>query len=571
MRRYFALFMLLVFFLISGCDSTGKQAGKQSDSETPLVAAKLEGLAQQFPANSAFILHVRSLEKLFQALQITEESILGTKLPDMAQVQATLGFNPLKRADLERTGINMNGEFALVIPSFKILPDQETPKLSLLLCLPVSDSTKTIAAIKRSLQKNAPQMKVEEQGALVYVTGNKPSQVAVLAKREGYLIAALGNGYSKAELEAGLAQGKSGQATDYGLLRANLGGSGDLVFYMDVAAFLKDNQAALQQGARDMPGVSGGTDISAALALLQEYSGLALDVNLTSSDLDVRAASLMRGSGKLAKVYQAATRDRSPLLAVKNKPLLLASFALDWGQYIDLFMKEAGDKERKQFDSIMQSLTQQIGIDFEKDLVNNLAGSINLAIYSGGDNPLQNALITMAVKDEGKARKLLASLGDTSLKGKLTKTSVEGKDTWQMALGFLSLYGGVHRKHLILASGSRVFKAAADGNPGSGFVGKLQDEQARSTLRGNSDIFYVDLETALKSLNSLIQLMGQGAKNRGPDKDTLARLKQFRYLLVSSTQQKSGDKVLARAGLLVKTRFQEPFVPALVKMVGDSQ
>ena len=103
MKKILALIIILVLLLPMSC------AKKEKDELTALV-----------PADTQFYFKIASLTSLHQSLSVTENSIMGKPIPNIAFLESGLGFNPLKLEDLQAQGIDINRSLALFLYDIEI-------------------------------------------------------------------------------------------------------------------------------------------------------------------------------------------------------------------------------------------------------------------------------------------------------------------------------------------------------------------------------------------------------------------------------------------------------------------
>jgi len=224
-----------------------------------------------------------------------------------------------------------------------------------------------------------------------------------------------------------------------------------------------------------------------------------------------------------------------------------------------------GDNGKNEATSYLEMIKKSFGIDLEKDLIDNLGGNVNFAMYDGATINMMNynALLTVNVKDEAKVRSVLDKFIDKLPPEQKSLVRKENGNYIYTFGGFLQLYAGIKDKNLIVSIGQPMFDKAMAADPKTGFINGLKDKELAKDLEDQSNILYIDVAETFKAYNNVAGLLSQFTQTQPLDPERQNIINQFEYFLFSG---KAVDNSIT-AKYMIKTKFQEPFLISLVKMV----
>ena len=229
----------------------------------------------------------------------------------------------------------------------------------------------------------------------------------------------------------------------------------------------------------------------------------------------------------------------------------------------------SGD-EGKQVQTGISTINTMLGIDLEKDIIDNLDSNINFAVYDGaGINVTNwNIIFTINVKDTAKAYdafdKIISNLPPQQ-KGKVTKEKVEGVDSYKINLGGMNdMFIGVKNKNLIITVGKFMYEKALKADVSSGLLSKLEDKNLANTLKADTNVFYLEVNEIFKAVKNFeMFIMNFSPDKKGIDEKTASTVQMFNYFIASSYLD--GNSIMG--DLVVKTKFQKPFLIGVKELV----
>lgn len=207
-------------------------------------------------------------------------------------------------------------------------------------------------------------------------------------------------------------------------------------------------------------------------------------------------------------------------------------------------------------------------MDGEKDILSNIEGNFNLGIYDGRSINMSNynILATLGVKDGKKMQTVMDTMYQSlspEQKVMIRKDSIQGNDAYIITLmGIFQICAGVKDNSFILAAGYPMFESAVSGNPDTGFLSGMEDKELVNKLKGDTGVFYVNIQELYAAANNFPILMQQMNEGQPADPKSGEAMRQLEYMLLSSgTEGKS-----FRMDMTVKTRFSEPFFQGMQKL-----
>lgn len=531
------------------------------------------GVTDLLPENMQIVVKFGSFEAMQKNLAITATSVFGQPIPNIEQMKADLGFNPLNAAELKANGFDSGKEFGfaaadIIVPA-KGAPN-EVPNVNVLVFLPVTDGAKALKAITTATQKGSATTKITQEGALTVMAGPKPEERAYLSVKDAYLwIAFNPKTPAKPFLEAVLGKATSlTKAKAYANVAAKISAAKDLLAYVNLAKFMEKNLATIKDLSKESTMAKGGPDVSAWLDYLADYEGAGLAVDLGTPNLTVQSVTNFSAGAKSLKAWQGLQPNKNAVLGIPENPVVLLSAMLNAAEYYKLFKEALQGPEAQNFQTQLDSLKTSLGFDVEKDVLDNLAGNLNLGIYDGQSVTMGNfnTLLTVSVKDEkllqGVIAKLLAQVPPAQ-QSTISKQTVGGVEANVMMAGPAQVYAGVKNKNLIVALGPVMFEKALKGDVAAGFVSKLTDQELAGKMKGGENLLYLSVDETMKTVKNFeMFFQAMTPQGKGIEPQVYAAAGKFEYALASSKLE--GASLLSN--LTVKTRFNEPFFAAVAKL-----
>jgi hypothetical protein len=526
------------------------------------TAAPKTPAAAQLPAAVELAVTTPGLATLFEHFSVTESTIFGQPVP-AEEWEADLGFNPLSPAAWAERGIDPGAPVALGLrglePPAAAESEAETNSdLALLLCLPAADLKKARVSARNLVETALPDAVVAEEDGIIRFSSAAEKVQGAVGDRDGALLVALGPGGGALPLlrEALNAEARLHRTEGYKAVAEAMTGEDDLLFFADFAPLHRRIAAGESPEGSGLP--LAQADRMARYAADYRWGGAWLD--LDRSDLRVNGMVAVREDSPLPGTMTGKRPGRKPLLAVPSSPLLLSLGSLAPEAYLRTLREGMTEAEREAFDARMAAAGAQLGIDLERDLIENFTGGFGFGVFDGASLNManHNTLFSAGVKDAEKARKTLAAAaarlreqGGTTV----TETHVGETDAYAInVLGFLQFFVGVHEDRLLISAGRRMFQeavSAEEPRPGP-------DPVAAAAWADDPAVFYLDVDELVRASRNFGFLLTQLNRGRPVDARDTAPLKDFRYLM--STARIDGNRMVGE--FRVATRFSEPFFQA---------
>ena len=557
------LFALIGTFLLTAPAGCGQK-----------IAAK-ESVADQVPAAVEMAVTGPGVASLFEHFSVTESTIFGGSVP-AERWEARLGFNPLVPAAWAERGIDPAGPTALALRGL----DPELPAkiagepvagagsdFALLICLPAADSEKARSAARNLVETALPDAVVAEEAGILRFSSAAENVQGAVAERNGALLAAMGPGAGALPLirDALNAEDRLSGVEGYKNAAGAMGPEDDLLVFADFVP-LHDRLRERMAAGEPLEGAGIPVDRADRMArYAADYRWGAAWLDLDRSDLRVAGMVAVRKDSPLPATLTDKRPGRKPLLDVPSPPLLLSLGSLAPETYLRVLREAMTEAEREAFDARMAAAGAQLGIDVERDLVENFTGGFGFGVFDGvGLNMANhNTLFSAGVKDADKARKTLKAAADR-LRGQGGMTVAETRvgETDAVAvnvLGFIQIFAGVHEDRLLVSLGRRMFQEAVSAEKAR----PAPDLAAADAWENDPAVFFLDVDQLVQASRNFGFLLTQLNRGRPVEARDTKPLEAFRYLM--STARIDGDRMVGE--FRVATRFSEPFFQAVVPVV----
>ncbi|MFO7929996.1 MAG: hypothetical protein R6U97_01195 [Desulfosalsimonas sp.] len=220
----------------------------------------------------------------------------------------------------------------------------------------------------------------------------------------------------------------------------------------------------------------------------------------------------------------------------------------------------------------MKDFEQKSSKDLGGELIDNLSGSMNLAFYDGGSITLlnHNALFTAGVKDDKLMKnvieKTIISLPPDK-QAMITRQKVGKIDAYVFNAGIAQIYAGVDDNKLLAASGKTIFEKALNGDKNKGFAANLADDQLKNTIMSDSNIFYLNIDEVVKTVNNFAMFLMEPAGGEQKFREKLNAAGKFEYVLATRRLEKD----IIKSMFTIKTRFTQPFFTEVAQTIDEMQ
>lgn len=555
MKKILALIIILVLLLPMSC------AKKEKDELTALV-----------PADTQFYFKIASLTSLHQSLSVTENSIMRKPIPNIAFLESGLGFNPLKLEDLQAQGIDINRSLALFLYDIEINsinnkePDINTQGM---LLFPVSDHEKFIGFLKDTIQKIKPEFNVIQEDDRMIIDPGTGKESIILAPIKSYMAVTTTKPENKSSslLDAVLSGDSTlSENSDFQQIASKLDNTNNLFIYANFQSIFGKFIPKLEQFTDEFPEAQKN-QMQQGFEFIRDYISGGLSIDLASKDFNLQSIITLKPESKVLKMMSDVSFNKELLLGIDKTPLMIISFAFNFSEYLNLIMGTLPPENKEIFEETKKKFSAQIGLDLEKDIIANMSGSLNFALFDAENINITNtnALMSIGIKDETTASNAIETMIEnipSQQQALIQKEEVMGIDAYITSAGFFRIFTGIKTNSIFMTIGQPMFETVVSGKPSSGFISKIQEEKLAEILGGEYSLFYINIDELVKAQKNLANFIGFLAQ-LGPKISDIAS--QFEYLLSYSSIEDSS----LYGEFIVKTRFDRPFLQGIMDIINQ--
>jgi hypothetical protein len=343
--------------------------------------------------------------------------------------------------------------------------------------------------------------------------------------------------------------------------------SSDIAFYTDLRKFFTDNAVALGKLTASDP-MFQQNELS-SIEFLKFYRGFGTSADLTKSDLVINAVAFLDAKNPLNRLIENVKTDKSVILDFEKKPAVLLAIMINAAEYLNFYLETAPDDVKYEFESKLAETNQSLGIDIRKDLIDQLAGSINLGIYDGaGVNMMQyNTVLNFNIRDRAAFIGLIEKTKSTTGVMPIEQSQYEqmfqvnpGNDVtvYSVFMGIAAAYLVIDKDNVsLITTKDMVADLMNKANPK--FIDKA-DKSVSEKLKNDQNYLFIDFAEAYLAGKNIYQLyLGFSGEENILDAKADEFAGKFDYMYAGGNYK--GEK--ATAEFIVKTKFQKPFFIAL--------
>ncbi|MCK5759969.1 MAG: hypothetical protein KAH33_01665 [Candidatus Delongbacteria bacterium] len=558
----------LMLFVLFGCFESKEEMEKKELGNSQIAL-------NYAPENSIAFLKFSSIDKLFKTLAVTETSIFGEEVTsenDMAEFKEILGFNPMILADYDKIGIDTQKEFGFVLTDLIIDKENDSKtQANFGILFPIKANVNAYDFFREKIFANKSEEFVPtEVGNIITIKSTKDEEVLVTVSHDqSYLIFNISVNMTGTVKKFIDKNNKLGIATNYKEVQSSIDLGSDIGFYLDFKQLLMNNDdlfASLQnQSGMNQLGINSTEP-------LKYYRGAGAVMDLESSDLAAEMVAFVDKNSPFLAIMQDAKPDKSVMLSFEQKPAVLLAILLNFDKYIEFLLDNMPKETQAEFDKALVDTKTNMGIDLDKELIKQLAGSFNFGIYDANSINMMNynAVINFNVKSPDEFIKTLdktLSLGMMVMDepalaeavGAENKDLVKGIKGYSVSLGMMLGYVIIKDDNVSIVSGKPTLVNLLKGNSANSFTQKLDSEIAEK-LNNDNNYFYLDVDEGYKITKTVFGMIAgmTGGENQ-IDAKMDAFVKNFVYLYGQGSL--TGEK--GTGEYILKTRFNKPFFLAL--------
>jgi len=533
------------------------------------------------PESTEFMLKMGSVETVFTHFSVTEDSVFGEPVGDIEKIKAALGFNPLVISDLKSNGFDTGKNIGFLTDGFKLQEGNaadtgwkailERAAFSSLWFIPVTDGRKAADKINALIKYKIPTAKFGTQGQ--FTVFEQENVRGYIFEKDKYLFIGMNRKADAKAFMESVAAGKTSLSDTqiYNDVTAKVNSGEEMFVYANIKKIVKNNLTAIQN-ISEKSATDQGPDIRRSLEYLKDCEATGISVDLEGKDFVAKSVFNMVPGSKHLNVLKNISFDKNMVLGLKENPVFLLSASVNAPEYYKMFLESLTQTGVKNFKEGLKKIKTDFGVDVEKEVIENLAGNLNLCAYDGASINLvnYNALLTLNIKDEAKMKavmdKTVSNLSPDK-QAMVQKVTVGSDEAYALTmLGMLQLYAGVRNNNLVLSSGKPMFEKAVKGNISSGFVAVMKDKALSDALKSNTSLFYVNIGEMFKAVKNFPSLVLHLNSGKPVDEKMSKAIHQFEYLL--STSRTEGNSIYSN--IMIKTGFSEPFFRGVQRVAKES-
>ena len=540
-----------------------------------------EKMTKLIPGNTDFLFKLSSLAKIYKGFDINANSAYGKKRTSngIEKMKKDVGFNLFSLTELKENGFATDKELGFTVSDIKLQEKNETPYFNGTLLIPVTDGKKALLKIEQALtapKDNQIKFTVSKDGNLTVITNQSDSTKLYLALKENYLFAFINPASDAKEFAKTFLAGGTALSDQksYKEVAAKIGSGEDIFVYADIKKIVARNYETLNKlyseelknNSTPLSGITPNFDMN--LKYLKDYEGSGFSFNLTNSDFVLNwIVNLQKGS-KVVELMKGIKFNKKTLLGMAFHPALLFSGAINFSEYYQLFVSAISETEKSKLDDFLAEINSSYGIDLKNDVIENLNGNIDFAIFDGASFSITNfnTMLTVGVKNTDKANEMLNKIYNSlnqKNQGFVRKETVEGVEAHVYMAVMYQIYVGVKNNTLIATIGKPMFEKALHSDIATGFYSKIKDNSLKNSINENNNLFYFNVDEILKAVENTSRMLGAITGTSGIDENMKKQISQFEYMIISGKGE--DNSIIGQYKL--KTKFKEPFFLGLEKIV----
>ncbi|QTA80290.1 Uncharacterized protein dnl_25870 [Desulfonema limicola] len=520
------------------------------------------------PGQTDFVLNTGSVENIYKQFSITETSVFGNPVKNLDNIKTTLGFNPLVIEDLENTGIDTRGDAGFCFNGLKL--DKNDEQVNLFLYLPVNDVQKVKKALFNLVKEEFSDIEVFSQKGFTVYSKPDRSKKLYLIEKGNYLFIGINPGTDALNYAEALAltEKRLSDKDEFKTVVSKLVLSKDMFIYADFKNIIENNLEAIGENLKRSL-KPGSSDISKSMDYLKNIQSGGGSADFSGKDFNFKGMIEFASDSYASGLIKDLRFDKDILLGISDNPLLLASWAVHTPSYYNMvldFMPAADSRDYKIF---LEHSKAVYDIDFEKHVIDNFAGNINLGIYDGMSINMMNynLLLTLTIKNEKlfheTAEKFILN-APPRIKSMVRTANIGDNKAWIVSVfGMVQIFITTRDNNLVLTASKPLMEKALAGDMSKGFIVNIEDKNLADRLASNSSLLYLnfgELDKALNNFSAITAMM-----NKGKSINTSKVLNKLDYLL--STAEIKGNG--AEFGFYIKTMFDKPFFQGMLELDKD--
>jgi hypothetical protein len=519
-------------------------------------------LARLVPADTELLFVMRSPDAFFRYLPLNRENFGGKPMDhDMIrQITDSVGFNPLSRDELLASGFDPDRETGVALSGMEMTAENNF-SVNILFCLPVLDGDLALQRIKgamRKSSKNQMTFQLEEEG-VIRVNGLSGGKTMCIAARKRYLLVAFNPGGDSLPRLKETLGGESSLASSaiYREVASRLNTGEEFFLYMDGRKIFDFYSLMLSRslmGSGQEMAFLGAMN-SLSQEMIKDYRGLGMTIDCDSRDFIVKSVFNVEKGASMLRVYGDIAWDKQPLMGHPENPLFLLSVGFNMKEYYSLLSQSLSPLIHAFIEGQLSQLKENYGIDIKKEIIDNMAGTVNAGLYDGASVSAGklNVFFTFNVKRSDVLDSVLKRIPAAASVDTVQNVKVGKYKALRIKTGFDYLYVAVKGKNCFMAFSPEILTMAMEGNWSKSFLKGMKDKKLAGKLRGNESVIYLDGPELRKAIANF--LSGNPQKAKQVD-DIMA---WYRYLFINYYVRESS----ICSDFEIRTGFEGPFFNGL--------
>ncbi len=511
------------------------------------------------PADVDLLITVPSIRSIFRNFSVKSSSVFGNPVDDLEEVIKTFGINPFNIWKLKSIGIDTGKKAGFFLSDIKF-ENKKKPEVNIILFIPVTDGNRLADHFIKKAEKNK-NIRIYSENDFTLFLNKKSKEKLYMFRKKNYIFFGGNPAGNSESYISSLIKGKTSlnKSRLYKRISVKLTNSDTIFGYININEILKNNNKRIE-GLIRRAYKKDSKSLKKTMSLLRDYKGAGFTLDLENRNLLLNFVYYLKNKAKSMEFIKGIVYNKDNILAVEKNPLLLFTLGINFEKYYNYLMNTWSKQFVKAVKNSFVKTKKEYKIDVEKEIIKNLAGNINLALYEGKTLNMfnYNSLFTFTIKNRKVMDRVFKKIARKIPPQMFKREKVGAINAYVFTAGLAKIYAGIKNRIVIIASGRNIFKNALYGNPKSGFLSKMKEESLVSMLKMKSSFFYLDIDELMYALKNFMNV----SKKLGPEK--IKMINKFHYLLASSRYKKN----YIYANFKVKTEFNDPFFIGLKNFIG---
>jgi len=501
------------------------------------VSLYADGIESIVPAESEVLIKFSSLEKYYK----------------------NLGFNPLNLTEMKNVGFSVDREVGIVLSNVRYRSNRNDIDMNFQMLMPVANEDLVLGRLIKLVKKKSKNISISKENDLTIITNKLSGKQIFIYNKNKYLIFVLNTGETtnikKSVLEFKNSDLKLNEDINFKNACKKIDNKEDFFVYVNTEKIIERNYGEINRLMLMMSQYNSSSAYS--ISMIKDYKNFALNVDLDDKDLTVNFLSTLKQGSKSLNLLNNVKVDNELIKGITKDPLLSFFFAMNFRVYYEQLFIGLDKNSKNDINSNFKIIKKTYGIDIKRDIVDNLKGNVNVAVFDSKTISFsnQNLIITIGLKNINKMKSVLEKIEKKMGKSAVESKEIGGIETKIFRIGPVKLYIGFKSGKMVIAAGENIYLQLLNGNKNNGFIDNISDKELLKVMLNGSDSFYLSVDELRKMIENFPFL---SKTLLDEDKKFISF---FKYLLVFSKK----DKNVITSKLLIRTRFKDNFLISIVE------